>query len=63
MIHINSTVADRSFTKLHDKRYIDVFDTIKSQPKIKKTTLENVSHNQILVTGCLYCTSVLRRLN
>lgn len=67
MIHTNSTVADKSLTKLqlhvHDKRYTDLFDTMKSQSKRKrkkKETLENVSHNHdFVVIGCLYCTSVL----
>lgn len=40
MIHTNSTVADKSLTKLqlhvHDKRYTDLFDTMKSQSKRKR---------------------------
>lgn len=44
VIHTKSTLADRSLTKLqlyvHNKRYIDLFDTMKSQSTEKKKTLD-----------------------
>lgn len=49
VIHTNSTVADRSFTKkLHDTRYTDLFDTMNSQSKVKKTKIiiiKNIKNN------------------